>query len=120
MPPRLIHSDMDRSYGHLECEWCSNDAAGNDDYQNYHTLYNDLRSFRPGGTDRALNDLIADALAVIEANAQAQVAETTDQELICWCGHSLHYHDCPDDGDCHIDDSAATGTCRDRYRATLN
>lgn len=44
------------------------------------------------------------------------VAEATAGELICWCGHSLHYADCPDDGACHIGEGASA-YCANRWRA---
>ena len=42
-------------------------------------------------------------------------AEILADELVCWCGHSLHLPECPDEGACHMDDGPHVGWCRNQW-----
>jgi hypothetical protein len=94
----LVHLGFpDRTDPRL-CDFCTLDGD-----ENAHTM----REYLPNGM--AYLREAADKAAV------ATVAEVEGHELICWCGHSLHYQDCPSGGFCHDDDDAHAGACRLRY-----
>ena len=116
--PFLIHSDMDTEFGDRECETCSNDTVFDPDMDNAHVIFNDLRAALSSGSPSIiytnLNHLLRRAAVALEYLAIATVAENDEHELMCWCGHSLHYTDCPQGGMCHLEGDDY-GWCRNKY-----
>lgn len=105
------------------CEWCENDGE-----VNAHTLLSAATRLLAEAKSRANDPLAyeaqAFALMVIdftENNARPEPAEVTDAEIICWCGHSLHYPNCIDpEGSCHtLQTQPSPLTCASRYKDKL-
>lgn len=118
---RLIHSDMDRAWGDHECSHCSRARArAGEQLSNMHTLHTDIRTFRPDSTDDPLNELLGEVLVHISRPSTATTVTVADGALRCWCGHSLHFADCPDDGACHLDGATDAHACLRRYKSELN
>jgi len=119
--PLLVH-DMDTEWGDRECETCSNDTVFDPEMDNTHVVFNDLRAKSDSGRSHViytdLKDLLVRAAKALEYLAIATVAGSDEHELMCWCGHSLHYIECPEAGMCHIADDppqATYGWCRNKY-----
>jgi hypothetical protein len=109
MTESLIHNDTVLEFAADECSHCSD--AGD---VNAHVVRTNLRAIVAFSSE---SRSVATALAAIEFIPSAtSVVETDATELMCWCGHSLHYRDCPSNGTCHLSYDDNAGSCLRRYQ----
>ena len=107
----FYHNDTRSSGQGYECGHCY-EAVEDNPHTKYASLQDDIRkqyNWKIAEILRARLDKILD-------EAVNKVVEHDDYEITCWCGHSLHYSDCPSQGTCHLSYDPHAGACLKRWK----